>query len=520
MADTSASPRDRLIAVGKAMPVAHRFMVGAAIAVFGLAAVLFFNWISSPSYSVLAADVPASELADITNELDRLGVDYRVEAAGTRVMVNRADLNSARVGLSAAGLDTSEDTTRDGYELLDNQGLAVSSNLERINVQRALEGELARTLSEFDRINSATVHLVIPDAGLFGDGAAAEASVIVDVPSDFSLSETDAVAQLVAGAVENLDIGSVSVIDLQGRTLKAADDGADPATANGRDVLRTVEFEQRLEQDITRLLVTAGAGDRASVMVRADLSFDQIESRQETYDPETAVAIRESSVTETFTGPGSAAPGGVTGVDGVNPDGTGDTSTIDYEKQELATEYGINNVITNTVKAPGDVEALHVGIVVDDGTLTGNPVPSPEALQSLIAASIGIVPERGDTIVVTAAPFPVPEEGTADPLTTAQAPASSMFDLIPQVAGALALLIAAVGLILVGRKRSKPSEDAAELGEGAPTPALAAAVAGELGETSIDRDNEETSVRTEVLDLVQRQPEDIATLLRGWLAEG
>ena len=95
MADTSASPRDRLIAVGKAMPIAHRFMVGAAIAVFGLAAVLFFNWISSPSYSVLAADVPASELADITNELDRLGVDYRVEAAGTRVMVNRADLNSA-----------------------------------------------------------------------------------------------------------------------------------------------------------------------------------------------------------------------------------------------------------------------------------------------------------------------------------------------------------------------------------------------------------------------------------------
>ncbi|MCP3934280.1 MAG: flagellar M-ring protein FliF [Actinomycetia bacterium] len=520
MADSSSSARERLVAIGTAMPIAHRIMVGVAVAAFALVAVLFFNWISSPSYSVLASDVPAADLADITTELDRLGVDYRVEAAGTRVMVSRSELGTAKVALSAAGLDVVEGSGRDGYELLDNQGLAVSSNLERINVQRALEGELARTLREFDRIEAANVHLVIPDTGLFGDSGSAEASVIIDVPTDFSLAETDAVAQLVAGAVENLEIAAVSVIDLQGRTLKAADDGTGPASSNGRDVLRTLEFEQKLEQDVTRLLITAGAGDRAAVMVRADLSFDQVESRQEVFEAESATPIRESNSTETFTGPSSAAPGGVAGVDGVDESATETDGTIDYQKQDTATEYGINNVVTSTVQAPGEVESLHVGIVVDDGTITGLTVPTPETLQSLIAASIGVVPERGDTLVVTATPFAQIEEGDGTPIATeSAAPASSIFDLIPQVAGALALLIAAVGLILVGRKKSSADDDVQ--GEES-TPALAAAMAaaGELHEGNADRDQEEVSVRTEVIDLVQRQPEDIATLLRGWLAEG
>ncbi len=502
------------------MPIAHRVMVGAALAVFALTAVVFFNWISSPSYSVLASDIPAADLADITTELDRVGVDYRVEAAGTRVMVSRSELGNARVALSAAGLDVTEESGRDGYELLDNQGLAVSSNLERINVQRALEGELGRTLKEFDRIEAATVHLVVPDTGLFGDSGSAEASVIVDVPNDFSLAETDAVAQLVAGAVENLEVSSISVIDLQGRTLKAADDGTDPASSNGRDVLRTLEFEQRLEQDITRLLITAGAGDRAAVMVRADLSFDHVESRQEVYEAESATPIRESSSTESFTGPGDAAPGGVAGVDGVDEGVTATDGTIDYQKQDTATEYGINNVVTNTVRAPGVVESLHVGIVVDDGTTTGATVPTPETLQSLVAASIGVVPERGDTLVVTATPFAQIEEGDGTPIATeSTTPASSIFDLIPQVAGAVALLIAAVGLILVGRKKSSKGEDTnEETPKSTPSLAAAAATAGELREG--DGESDETSVRTEVSDLVQRQPEDIATLLRGWLAEG
>lgn len=525
MSESPINQRERFNAVFQALPLAHKVGIGAAVAVVGLAGVLFFNWISAPSYSVLASGVASEELAEITAELDQLAVPYEIEAAGTRVMVVRSELGTARAALAAAGIDTGDGAGRAGYELLDEQGLAVSSNLERVNVQRALEGELGRTLGDFDRINSATVHLVIPDTGLFGDPADAEASVIIDAASDFSLSETDAVANLVAGAVENLDVNAVTIVDLQGRTLRAAAGTGDLATANGRDVLRTIEFEQRLESDISRLLISAGAGDRASVMVRAELNFDQIEQRTETYAPESRVAIRESSSTETFTGPGSAAPGGVAGVDGVDGDeAVADAETLDYSKNETAAEYGVDSIVTQTVQAAGSVDSLHIGVVVDDGSVTGTVVPAPAALRSLISAGIGLDETRGDSLEVTATPFPVLEDidGEALPIATT-APTTSPLDLLPQVVGAVAILIAAIGLLLTSRRKKANEEeveaidltDSAALAEGAQAGAsLPAAADANRGLPEADLNN---PARAEVIDLVSRQPEDIAAVLRGWL---
>ena len=526
MTAVTTSQRDRFTAVFQALPLAHKVAIGAAVAVVGLAGFLFFRWISAPSYSVLASGVESSELAQMTAELDQLGIPYEIEAAGTRVMVTRSDLGTARAAMATAGIDTGETTDRAGYELLDQQGLAVSSNLERVNVQRALEGELGRTLSDFERINAATVHLVIPDTGLFGDPADAEASVILDAAQDFSLGETEAVANLVASAVENLDANAVTIVDLQGRTLRAASGGADMATANGRDVIRTIEFEERLEADISRLLLSAGAGDRASVMVRADLNFDQIEQRTETFTPESRVAIRESSSTETFNGPSSAAPGGVAGVDGVDTDETIEaTDELDYSKVETAAEYGVDSIVTQTVQAAGEVESIHIGVVVDDGSVTGAAVPAPAVLRDLISAGIGLDAARGDTIEVTATPFPVLEELEGEALPTGVATAAgSPLDLIPQVMGAVAILIASIGLLLTGRKRKKkPADDeeaAIDLTDGniltaGGTPAAGQVAAGDQTQALPAAENQ--PVRAEVIDLVHRQPEDIAAVLRGWM---
>ncbi len=535
MAEPSTTPKDRLAIMVQALPLAHKVTIGAAVAVVALSAVMFFQWISSPSYSVLASGIDSEELANITTELDRLSVDYQVEAAGTRVTVARSQLGTAMAGLGAAGIATNENPDRIGYELLDNQGLAVSSNLERINVQRALEGELGRTLRDFDRITAATVHLVVPDTGLFGDPNAAEASVVLDVPTDFTLGETDAVAALIAGSVENLAIDDVTIVDLQGRTLRVAADGTDATTANGRDVLRTIEFEQRLESDITRLLLTTGAGDRATVMVRAELNFDRSESRTETFDNTSQIAIRESSSNETFTGPGSEAPGGIAGVDGDTADTADGEGAIDYSKIDTATEYGVSNVVTSTINAPGDVESIHIGVVVDDGSITGAAVPEAAVLEALISAGIGLRPERGDTLSVTATPFPeVSESANGSSLldTVAEPAAASPLALIPQAVGGLAIVIAAVGLLLMSRRKKLSAADdgdvdlrdeAAALLAG-PTAggALDPGSAGELprGVGTTEETAGQTGVRGDVIDLVQRQPEDMAALLRGWLAEG
>lgn len=526
MVDQPVSSRDRLQGAFQGLPIAHKVAIGASLAVVGLAGFLFFNWISSPSYSVLAADISDSELSDITLELDTRGIPYQVEAAGDRVMVPRGQLSAAKAGLAAAGIDVSADGGgRQGFELLDDQGLAISTNLERINFQRALEGELARTLRAMDRVEEATVHLVLPDDSLFGDPGNAEASVILDVPADFTLAETDAVSNLVAGAVENLASADVTIVDLQGRTLQAPAGAQDASGIGGRNVLRTLEFEQRLEGDITRLLLSAGAGDRASVMVRAELSYDEVAERTETFTQDTQIPIREQVVTETFTGPGSAAPGGVAGVDGdagVDADGT--EGAIDYAKQENTTEYGVDSIVTNVVRAPGEIESLHVGVVVDDGSLTGATVADATTLSELISASVGLQPERGDTLVVTPVPFqPVEalEPGETPSLLTSDAPASSSpLDLVPQAVGAVVLLAVVASLVLMARKSSE--------GDEAPTAALPAGTApgpdgggGAQGQGASTESGDpleiEGPVRSDVLELVQRQPEDIATLLRGWL---
>lgn len=522
MVDQPVSSRDRLQGAFQDLPVAHKVTIGASVAVVAIAGFMFFQWISSPSYSVLAADITDSELSQITLELDARGIPYRVEAAGDRIMVPRGDLSAAKAGLADAGIDvTTDGGGRQGFELLDEQGLAISTNLERINFQRALEGELARTLRAMDRVNEATVHLVLPDDTLFGDPGDAEASVIIDVPVDFSLAETDAVANVVAGAVENLTVENVTIVDIQGRTLQAPAGTRDSSALGGRNVLRTLEFEQRLEADISRLLLSAGAGDRASVMVRAELSYDEVAERTETFTQDTVIPLREQVIQETFVGPGSAAPGGVVGVDG--DDEAAETgSDIDYARQENTTEYGVDSVVTNIVKAPGTIESLHIGVVVDDGTLTGATVADATTLSELISASVGLQPGRGDTLVVTPVPFQPVEElepGETPNLLATDAPAtSSPLDLIPQAVGAVVLLAVVAVLVLMARKTSGAGdvEVAAALpAGGAPAPAgdTGAAATGEDGQ----RRELGSPVRSDVLDLVQRQPEDIAVLLRGWL---
>ncbi len=517
MPTTPESPRDRLMRVFQGLPLAHRVAIGASLVVLVLSGLLFVRWISKPSYSVLASGVSDVELAQVTNELDTLGVAYKIEAGGSRIMVPRGDLSTARAGLASAGISLSPDSGgAQGYELLDNQGLAISTSLEKINFQRALEGELARTLRSMERINEASVHLVIPDRNLFGDSGTASASVVIDVPDDFSLAETDAVANLVAGSVDNLSPGDVTVIDLQGRTLQAPEGASDSVGGlGGRNVLQTLDFEQRVESDITRLLLTAGAGDRSSVMVRAQLNFDEVNEQTQNYDETSQIPIRQQTTKETFTGAAGAAPGGVAGVDGGNTT-TGGDNQIDYTKEEATTEYGVDLVTSSVTRAPGDVEALHVGIVIDDGTLTGADVPSAETVKNLVSASIGINPDRGDTLVVTAVPFPVVEDtGAAPALAAGTGATSNPLDLLPQAAGALILLVVSVTLILMSRRRKDDDDEDED-----ETPALQGSPAAPAlpGGSATDTVGPEAGVRTEVLDLVQRQPEEIASLLRGWLA--
>jgi flagellar M-ring protein FliF len=400
--------RDRLSGFVQTLPLAHKVGIVSALAVLAMASVLFIQWITTPAYTVLYAGMDDSAVAGVISELDALGVPYQLEGGGSRIMVPRDRLYTTRASLASAGVGGA--TTPAGYELLDNQGLSISDFRQRVDYQRALEGELARTLMAMDGIDRASVHLALPEEELFSERQQpATASVLVATGRTLSEPEIEAITFLVSSSVEGLSATNITVADARGTVLHAPGDGAGSTAVTSRHMRQTREFEEALSTDLSRMLATVTNGTPASVIVRATLNFDEAETQTETYNPASQVALREQLSTEQFDGTG-AAPGGIVGVDGgpVGDIGTGGEST--YAKDEQLREFGVDRTTARTITAPGSVERLSVAIVMDDGTETGAIVPDIGAVEQLVGAALQLDPARGDAIAVSQLPLPAPAE--------------------------------------------------------------------------------------------------------------
>lgn len=481
--------------------------MGAAGVVVLLATAAFFTWVSQPSYTVLYSDIDQAQLSQVIDSLDAAGVPYRLEGGGSRVMVPQNAVYQVRAELAADGIQGS--VVPKGYELLDQQGLSVSDFRQRVDYQRALEGELARTLSAMNGVSSATVHLVIPEEALFIENQEpVTASVLIDPRGTLSESDIEAVVMLVSSSVEGLEPGQVTVASTDGSVLHTA--GEDTFTAMGSQQLRmTSEFESAMTANLNTMLASLLGPGRASVVVRAELDFDERSTESETIDPATATPLRSQEVEETFTGEGAGAAGTV-GVDGA-PLPTGD-GAYDYNRNEATTEFGIDRVVVRTTDAPGTIQRLSVAVVVDDGTLTGLTAPDLATLDALVAAAIGADPNRGDTVEVSALAFPAPAE--TEPVE--EETDGGMMSMLPTIIGAMVLLLVTVGLFLMTRSGKKPKKGKKSEVIGMPDALMSGQV---LDAGALARANAVQGLTDDVIQLVERQPEEIATLLRSWLAD-
>ena len=507
------------------LPLAHRVMAGSGLVVLVLVGVMFFQWVSTPSYAVLYAGLDDQSVAEVIEGLNAQGVAYRLEAGGSQVLVPRAMVHEARAMLAADGIRGG--ASQEGYELLDEQGLSVSEFKQQIDYQRALEGELARTLMAMDSISVATVHLVLPEEALFSDNQeSATASVVIDTSSALRADEIETIAFVVASAVEGLETAEVTIAHVDGEILHAPGD-ADVAGALGNRNLRTVEeFELGLAANVDALLASVMGPGRASVVVRAEMNFNEQTVESESFEPDTAIAVREQLLDERLDGAG-APPVGTVGVDGeeIATDADG---AYTYERNESTTEYGVNRVATVSKTAPGQLERLSVAVVIDDGSLTGGTSPAAADVEALVAAAIGIDAARGDTIQVTAAAFPAPD-ADADAVTAdALAEAAGGTDAMTQYAGAAAVVLIVVALLFMtragkaGRKKRGKKGEEPESAEAlalapadAPNALPSGAAAAPAPVASFDADALESTVRS----LASEKPEDVAALVSDWLKE-
>ena len=501
--------RQRLGAMIRSIPPAQQAGIAVALVILVLASFMFFRWVTTPSYTVLYSELEATQVQTVIDELESQGVSYRLEAAGTRVLVPRSQVYEVRAALAAAGVQGA--VVPQGYELLDGQSLTITDFQQRVAYQRALEGEIAKTLMAMKPIQSATVHLVMPEEPLFEqERKPTTASVLVAPVRSLTDAEVESIISIVSSSVEGLDRADVTVADASGMVLHAAGEESTGAGMVSRTLRQSRQFEQLLANYLTSLLTTVLGPGRASVVVRAHLDFDLRTRESETFGREEAPTIREQTMDEEFTGTG-AAPGGALGVDG-GVVATGD-GEYEYTKNETLREYGVDRVVTSITEAPGTIERLSVAVVVDDGTQTGaTPVPVEE-VERLVAAAVGIETGRGDVVEVSAIPFPA-----VDDVPATEEPAPGPIDArLPEIAGGALLLIVALALVFMSRSRrraveltAQPALEPARALEALPVGAGADVTA--LGPTRPD-------LHEDVVGLVQSQPEEIAALLRSWLAD-
>lgn len=503
------------------------------LAVIGIGVLLlggsaFYTYASKPDYVSLYGGVSDSDASAITDTLTGAGIESRYQ--GGAIEVPTADEAQARMKVAAAGLPKGQQS---GFSMLQNQGITTTQFQQKVAYQQAVEGELAKTIEQVDGIQSAVVHLAVPEETVFTEQQQkTKASVLIDTGiNDPTDDQVNAIIQMVSSSVPNLDPTQVTVSDAKGNLLSAAGQGA-----VGQGDEKTTAYEQKTQSAIQAILdKTLGPG-KAVASVNATLNFDATNRVSTTYTPSGALPSSISTSEEIYNG-GNANVGGALGVNGVlGVDGTSTTAGAGgtagsggYSKKSNTQDNANNVVVDNTVVAPGAVQRQSVAVMVDQTALAGI---GQQNLQAAIAAAAGFDQARGDVVTITPATFDTSAaDAAAKELAAAKAQQKSeaQWALIKQGAIALGVLLLAIVLLIAWRRAVKKNRrEAVDLGElerlypevpvqSAPMTALAPAT--DDGHLLVAPEPEPEALRRQEFgQLVDTQPAEVANLLRGWLA--
>jgi flagellar M-ring protein FliF len=447
----------------------------AAIVIVTASLLGFFGFITtritSSPLALLYTDLDQQDASAIVQKLDGMKIPYEVDANGGLIRVPSDQVGKIRMMLSGDGLPKGGSV---GYEIFDQkEGFGTTSFVQSINHLRALEGELARTISSMDPIESARVHLVLPERELFSHGTqTATASIFLKTRGAAVLTreQIGAIQHLIAAAVPQLQPNEVSIVDEQGNLLaRPTDNAAAGGESDNQDDMRA-EFEQTQARKIEDLLSQTLGYGKVRAKVSADLDFDRITTSSEIYDPDSQVARSTQTTSEETTNteggntqavtvannlpltPGQAPPVAAGAASGGASGGANNKSN----KSEETTNYEINKTVRSQVRESGQVKRLSVAVVVDgtydtgaDGKQTYKARSDEEMtkLKALVQSAVNFDPNRGDTVDVVNMQFAqaeAPKEGTSSASDLmAGVPKSELFHM------AETLVLALIGLLVV-----------------------------------------------------------------------
>lgn len=560
----STSPLGRggmLVAFRRLGPARLLFLGAAAVALLGFFAYLLFR-VAEPDYALLYAGIELEDGAEITGRLDAQNIPYRLRDDGATILVPAADALRLRMSLAEEGLPRGGSV---GYEIFDELSAFGTTNfLADVNLRRALEGELARTISSLNDVRAARVHLVMPKRELFRrERIEPSASVTLRIARGGrpAARQVLAIQHLVAAAVPGLAPERITLVDDRGNLLARGGDIDPEGFAAGDSEEFRAAYEARLKQTIEDLLARSLGPDRVRAQVNAEMDFDRVTTTEELYDPDGQVVRSTQSVEEETTASERDLDEGVSVANNLPNTGAdaaaARTSSEDTTRSEETVNYEISRTVRNHTQVGGRVRRLSVAVLVDGRMVpdaTGETVYTElgqqelQQIETLVRSAVGFDESRGDVVEVINMPFnlPLPAEIEEPWLAIDKQDLWRLAELLVLVLLALALVLfvmrpavrqvltaAQAAPMLAGAGAAQgavgqlapPSGADASRGAGSersPQAALSGPGRAEP-ERQIDLDRVQGGVSADLIrratEAVDRSPDEVASILRAWLHE-
>jgi flagellar M-ring protein FliF len=499
-------------------------------------------WSSRPKYRTLYSKLSAKDAGVLVDKLKTDGVPYRIGSDGSTIEVSEEKVYETRLALASQNLPMGSGV---GFEIFDKTSFGVTDFNQQVNYQRALEGELARTVGALEEVEKARVHLVLPKPSLYESKQKdATASVVVTLKSQTSLrpDQIRGIVFLVAASVEGLDPKNVTLVDSNGGVLSdlIRDDLLEEANPSGTEISGTkflkqtnnqFQLQKRVEHEIERkatgMLDKVLGPNRAAVRVTAELDFDSVEQNTETYEPvvnNQGIVRSSNRKLETSNGTGTLPSGGIPGTESNIPgyQSYASTGNSNYTKNEETTNYEINKKVAHVVEAPGKIKRVSVAVMVD--SLQPQQIDS---IRAAVIAAAGLDLVRGDQVAVENISF---DTSYAHNQQLAEVQAEKQ-ELWTNLMKGVFVLLLVIFLLLFLRSILKPrvvrvqerlireitrvGEEEAGAGEEA---AIPLDQAGRPSDSALE-EQRKAQVRQQVAKLARDKPQAIAMLIRRWLSE-
>ncbi len=523
-------------------------VIGVTIGVAAALALIIAR-IGTPSMSVLYADLNFSEAQSVIQRLEQDGVRHEMRDTGSLVtiLVDRDNVSAQRIRLASEGVVVGGGV---GYEIFDdNQTLGATSFQQGINRLRALEGELARTLSSIHGVRSARVHLVLPERELFArDRQMASASIVVDAPGGLDSRAVRAIVNLTASAVPALDASRVTILDSAGQLLASGAEGDSADAMSGAVEDKKIAAEARIRRNVEDIIGRIVGADNVRVEVSTEMDFSRVTESAEIVDPDSQTVLSSTTIEESSNSNEPGIAQGVT-VGNTLPGAQQFTqgaqaATSAQQRTEETTNYEISKTVRNAVIEEGlIVKRLSAAVAINGTTQTavdGAQIYAPRSqeelalIETLVKSAIGYNEARGDQVSIVGiqfSPLPIIDAGApvAAPQTFAREDVMRLAEIGALAVIAFGLVVFVLRPMLAAPEQNpvlaapvyrEPATGASEH-QGA-APALAYAPENGL-EQRIDLAQVEGQVKAssikKVSEIVKAHTDESAGILRNWMQE-